>query len=142
MSLTDNFTLEEFLHSDVAASSNIDNTPDDFALSNLQALADQLQIIRDKWCAPIIVTSGYRCFRLNKLVGGSSTSQHMCGSAADITTGSKAKNKDLYNLIIHLARNGHLKLRQIIDEYDYSWIHVSVNDDKHTYRSNQELHLK
>lgn len=142
MNLTDNFTLEEMTHSDVAESSGIDNTPSQEVINNLQRLTDQLQVIRNKWGSPIKVTSGYRCLRLNKLVKGSSTSQHICGTAADITTGSKAKNKDLFNLIVYLADRKSIMLRQIIDEYDYSWIHLSVNDDKHTYRANQVLHLK
>jgi uncharacterized protein YcbK (DUF882 family) len=61
-----------------------------------------LDPLREKYGKPIIVNSGYRCPKLNKCVGGVSTSQHVKGQAADITGKSAIENKKLFNLIIDL----------------------------------------
>lgn len=47
-------------------------------------LIDKLQILRNIFGKPIIVTSGYRCEKYNKKVGGYIRSNHMTGHAADI----------------------------------------------------------
>ena len=69
---------------------------------------------------PITVNSGYRCPKLNDAVGGAKNSQHMRGEAADITAGSKMENKRLFELIWD-----NLPFDQLIDESNYSWVHVS-----------------
>lgn len=60
-----------------------------------QELLDKLQIIRDEINLPITVTSGYRCEKHNKAVGGKENSQHLKGNAADITCSDLEK---LYSL--------------------------------------------
>ena len=62
---------------------------------------------------------------LNKILGGSKTSQHMTGQAADIRTkeDTPEENKKLFDLIIDLD----LPFDQLIDEYNYNWIHVSYS---------------
>lgn len=133
--LSENFTVEELTHSDTAVRLGIDNTPDLDTLENLQFLVDNvLQPLRDMYGRPITVNSGYRCPKLNKAVGGSKTSQHMVGQAADITGGSKAENKRLFNLVL----DNDLIFDQLIDEKNYSWIHISYNRDRNRQ---QILHL-
>lgn len=133
--LSKNFTVEELTNSDTAARLGIDNTPDADTLENLQFLVDNvLQPLRDMYGRPITVNSGYRCPKLNKAVGGSKTSQHMVGQAADITGGSKAENKRLFNLVL----DNDLTFDQLIDEKNYSWIHISYNRDRNRQ---QILHL-
>ena len=62
----------------------IDNTPTPDATANLGELVDAvLDPLREKYGRPIHVSSGYRCPRLNRAVGGSATSQHVKGEAAD-----------------------------------------------------------
>lgn len=127
MKLTDHFTLEEFLHSTTAAKYGIDNTPDSASRSNLDTLAHMLETIRLAWSKPIIITSGYRCKRLNSLVGGSSTSDHMYGRAVDIVTTRRTREEllELYTLIRKLSAWGKLpNLYQCIWEKN-SWIHLS-----------------
>ena len=80
-----------------------------------------LDPIRRMWGRPIIVNSGYRCPKLNAAVGGSATSQHMKGEAADITAGDPTKNKELFDMIERSA----IPFDQLIDEKGYRWIHVS-----------------
>ena len=143
MKLTTNFTLEEFENSDVAKSKKIDNTIPYFLIEYVQLLSNQLQTIRDAWNAPIVISSGYRCEKLNKAVGGANNSDHRYACAADIHTkeNTKQKNKELFNLIVSLAKLGKIHLRQIIDERNYTWIHISVNNEFNGHRDNQILHL-
>lgn len=83
-----NFKLSEFFVSSTADKNGIKNEPslDERATieRNINLLVDNvLDPIRDKFCAPVIITSGYRCPKVNKLVGGVNNSQHMSGCAAD-----------------------------------------------------------
>lgn len=83
-----NFKLSEFFVSSTADKNGIKNEPSLDARAtierNINLLVDNvLDPIRDKFCAPVIITSGYRCPKVNKLVGGSNNSQHMSGCAAD-----------------------------------------------------------
>ena len=91
--LSANFTLKELVRSstaerDEALKLEQENVPDD-VLGNLQYLTQTvLQPIRTRLDFPIRVNSGYRCPHVNKLVGGSGTSQHCVGEAADIELSS------------------------------------------------------
>ena len=93
------FTIKELCKSSTAVQKKIDNTPNSEIVNNLEKLVEYiLDPLREKYGKPIIVNSGYRSQALNKAVNGSKTSQHMKGLAADITAGSPAKNKILFNL--------------------------------------------
>jgi zinc D-Ala-D-Ala carboxypeptidase len=84
--LSANFALEEFTESQTAARKGIDNTPDAATLKNLKALADALEVVREKLGnLPMRISSGYRSPALNKAVGGSKNSSHMSGLAVDFT---------------------------------------------------------
>lgn len=118
------FTIQELTKSATAQRKGINNTPDATVTANLTALIDKvLDPLRTAYGAPIIVTSGYRCERLNRAVGGATTSQHVKGQAADIrsVTDTRTMNKRLFDLIIELK----LPFDQLINEYDYDWVHVS-----------------
>lgn len=120
------FTFDELTKSATAKRKGIDNTPNEAVRANLEALVDNiLDPLREAYGKPIIVTSGYRCERLNKAVGGASTSQHVKGEAADIRTVSDkpADNKKLFDLIVSLG----LPFDQLINEFSYDWIHVSYS---------------
>lgn len=120
------FTLKELTRSVTAKNKGIDNTPGEAEKNNLIALVENvLDPLREAWGQPIIITSGYRCPALNRAVGGSATSQHVTGEAADIRTVSDTveDNKALYELIRVL----NLPIDQCINEYGYDWIHVSYS---------------
>lgn len=143
MNLTEHFTLEELIHSSKAQKYSIDNTPNKYIISNLtKTCRDLMEPIRQKYGKPIIVTSGYRCPKLNALVKGSSTSQHVQGTAIDFKPKDMRDIKLLWDLIIKMIDNGEIECRQLIDEYNLSWIHISINDKYHGYRKNQILHIK
>lgn len=118
------FTIEELCHSDTANARGIDNTPTEEAKENLQALIENvLDPLREAYGKPIYVNSGYRCPALNKAVGGVSTSEHQSGRAADIDTHDYNENKKLFEL----AQELNLPFRQLIDESNLSWVHISYN---------------
>lgn len=116
------FTIEELCKSQVASTKVINNLPTkDITLNLTNLVLKILDPLREKYGKPIIVNSGYRCSELNKAVGGSKTSDHQYGLAADITGGSKTENKKLFQLVQQLC----LPFDQLINEQDYSWVHVS-----------------
>lgn len=89
MQLSKHFTLSEFLQSETADKLGIDNALDIecdmYIVGNLENLCKwTLEPIRHKVGCPVIISSGYRCSRLNEAVGGSLTSDHQYGLAADI----------------------------------------------------------
>ena len=120
------FTIKELTKSNEAKRNKINNVPTKQEEQNLIALVENiLDPLREAYGKPIIVTSGYRCERLNKLVKGSKNSQHRYGQAADIRTveDTKEENKKLFDLIQQL----NLPFDQLINEYDFDWIHVSYS---------------
>lgn len=119
------FTIEELCRSTKAKKLGIDNTPTDKAVENMTRLINVvLDPLREAYGKPITTNSGYRSPALNKAVGGAKSSQHLTGEAADITVGSKEGNKWLFEYI-----KDNLHYDQLIDEYDYSWVHVSLDAD-------------
>src|SRR5262245_38153427 len=81
--LSPNFSLAELTVSDSAARLRIDNTPDAAVLANLRRLAHLLEDVRELLGRPLVITSGFRAPKLNRAVGGSATSVHVIGLAAD-----------------------------------------------------------
>lgn len=144
--ISSNFTYEEFYaNSETAKKRNIDNTPSNEVKKTIfELVTTVLQPIRDEFKQPIIVTCGYRCKALNTAVGGASNSDHLYGAAADIRTKSDAPsdNKKLFDLIVKMVNEGKIKCRQIIDEYNYNWVHISINHKNNQKKNNQILHIK
>lgn len=129
-----NFTVNELCKSATALRKGINNTPSKSVEANLNKLINNvLQPIRDVYGKPIIVDSGYRCPRLNDLVKGSKTSQHLIGEAADIrsTSDSIKDNKELFDVIKTLIKEKKIEVGQLINEYNYNWVHVSLPNKKH-----------
>lgn len=127
MNISQNFTLEELLRSETASRKNVSEqwTPSDAVKDNLKKLCDNvLEPLRSFVGKPLIITSGYRCKRVNKLVGGSPTSQHTEGKAADFHV-SVMTVESLFKFIINLD----LEFDQIIQEFD-AWVHISFNAGK------------
>lgn len=136
--LSKSFTLEEFIHSNTAVRRGIANTPLDWHIANMRALCvNVLQPLRDFLDEPIHISSGFRSKELNDIVGGSETSQHSIGEAADIWCHSK-NPKQLCDTIIGLK----LPYDQLILEYwnpsaglVNGWTHVSFTDARPNRKS-------
>jgi hypothetical protein len=129
------FSISELTRSETALLSGIDNTPSPAVKARLDLLARRiLDPVRELWGAPLIVNSGYRSPPLNRAVGGAASSQHIRGEAADITTGSAEGNRRLFEMIIA----SFLEFDQLIDEHNYSWLHLSYREGKNR---RQILHI-
>lgn len=125
MQLSPNFQLSEFLTSQTAARHGIDMTPSPEVVRNLQKLTvDFLQPIRDEAGSPLIITSGYRPPALNTLIGGSATSAHRFGRAADFTIVEMSSFE-----ACELIERMDLKFDQLILEFPESprsWVHLGI----------------
>lgn len=120
------FTIEEMTKSSTAKANCIDNTPSSEGVLKLQKLIEAvLDPLREWYGKPIRVNSGFRCEALNEAVGGSDTSQHRLGEAADITVGTKKGNKKLFEYI-----KDNLPFDQLINESNFSWVHVSYREGR------------
>ena len=121
------FTIEEMIKSSTAIAKHIDNTPNQTVIDSLTKLIEAvLDPLREWYGKPIRVNSGYRCEALNKAVGSKAkNSQHLYGEAADITAGSKEENEKLFNYI-----KDNLEFDQLINESDFSWVHVSYREGR------------
>jgi hypothetical protein len=118
------FQIQDLIKSNTASASRINNMPNQAAMQNLQYLLNNvINPISNNFPYPIRISSGYRSPQLNAAVRGAQNSQHMLGQAADITTGNRQSNQQLFNWII----NSGINFDQIIDEKGYQWVHVSFN---------------
>ncbi len=123
------FELAEFIRSDTAKKKGIDNTPTFQAVDNLNELVETiLDPLREAYGMPISVSSGYRCERLNKAVGGSATSVHMKGLAADLQVGGSF-NK-FRDFVVSWVKENGIKFDQILLESNRKtgakWIHIGL----------------
>lgn len=131
----ENFTYEEFISSNKAKELNIDNIPSKKYWKNIELLAQNiLQPVRKKF-GPIRITSGFRSLKLNTAIGGSKTSNHLYGNAADI----EIINKNISQFLILEYIHKHLKYSELIYEYPPNgWIHVAYHENIQT----KEIKLK
>ena len=126
------FTLKEFIKSDTAKWRGIDNTPDFEEVAHMQELVEKiLDPLRAAWGSPLTVSSGYRCEKLNSVVGGSATSVHMRGYAADIvpTVGSL---KSFMDFAERWLRVNDIDFDQSIREVDrrgHEWWHIGLKNN-------------
>lgn len=131
------FSVAEFLSSDEAENHQVSNMPADeellAVLNNINALVTNvLDPLRAMIGRPIIITSGYRSQRVNELVGGSKTSQHLSGKAADIhVQGYTPQQMNVVYQTILMR----FDFDQLIFYPSKNIIHVSWNGDKNRRKS-------
>jgi zinc D-Ala-D-Ala carboxypeptidase len=124
MRLSKNFVLSEVTRSNTAKRLGIDNVPKDAHMKNMQRIITNLiQPMRND-LGPIRITSGYRSLNLNRAIGGSSKSQHCKGEALDLQFWKDGQmcNKEIFDWIVESG----LDFDQMINEFDFSWIHLSL----------------
>lgn len=131
------FSIAEFLNSDAAGKYQVSNMPADeellAVLNNINALVNNvLDPLRAMIGRPIIITSGYRSRRVNELVGGSKTSQHLTGKAADFhVQGYTPQQMDAVYQTIQMC----FDFDQLIFYPSKNIIHVSWNGNKNRQQS-------
>lgn len=133
-----NFKISELIHSDTAVAHNINNMPDINSLDCiLDLIAYVLQPVREKLKKPMIITSGFRCPEVNKLVGGATNSQHLKGQAADFIVNGMSPAQIIDIIIDGCGQassacphpDSRIEFDQLINEYD-RWVHISFNKGK------------
>lgn len=132
MKLSRHFYLEEFTKSQAAARLGINNTPSPQVVENLRLLCENvLEPVRTSWRKPVVISSGYRSPSVNSAIGGSKTSQHCFGMAADF----EIMGVDNCDLTRWIQQN--LRYDQLILEFhnhqegpNSGWVHVSYNAGK------------
>lgn len=126
MKLSEHLDLSEVTRSDMAKRRGISNMPTPEHIENFKILAENIfEPIRKHFGVPIFVSSGYRSKELNTAIGGSLTSQHLLGQALDLDmdgTKNGVTNKMVFDYI-----KANLNFDQLINEFNYSWVHVSFN---------------
>lgn len=130
-----NFKLSEFFDSSTADKNGIKNEPSADKRAtierNINSLVDNvLDPIRDKFCAPVVITSGYRCPQVNRLVGGVDNSQHMSGCAADFHVMGFTPPM-MHQVFLYIFNT--LEFDQLIFYRSKNFIHVSYveNGNRH-----------
>jgi len=138
MKLSKNLSLNEVTRSDTATRLGISNEPTQQHLQNLKKIAKEIfQPVRDHFNEPIYISSGYRSKALNKVLGGSKTSQHCKGQALDLDQdyrNTNVTNKQVFDFI-----RENLEFTQLINENNYSWVHVGYDSNN---LKNEVLELK
>ena len=135
MKVSEHITLHEATVSTTALRLGIINDPNEEQLKSMQLVAEMcFEPLRKWYNKPIKINSFFRCKALNDAVKGSDTSQHCKGEAIDMDAGSKEENKKLFDWC-----KANLIFDQLINEYDYSWVHISY---KVGMNRNQTLIIK
>jgi zinc D-Ala-D-Ala carboxypeptidase len=124
MVISQHVTLGELIRSETAKRNGITNMPTPEHIENLKALCENIfEPIRAEFRVPIYISSGYRSKALNKAIKGSATSQHCKGEALDLDVDGHSHditNKQIFDFIV-----AKLPFDQVINEFNYAWIHVS-----------------
>lgn len=126
MRLATNFTYEEMTRTNHRSFLEENQRDAIECMDELSATASMLQVIRDHYNAPVVVHSGFRCDALNQAIGGSVTSQHMKGEAADF----HVIGVDLTEVFNWIHSESEIPFGQLILEgivaNKPSWIHISL----------------
>ena len=120
MNLSNNFTLEQLTASGVALKKGIPNVPNDEQKSNLTELAQALEGVQ-LLLGKIYIDSAFRSPKLNSAVGGSTTSAHLQGYAADFVCPSFGSPKE----ICEALTGSGVHFDQLIQEG--TWVHISID---------------
>lgn len=123
--ISKNITWDEATISPTALRLGIKNEPNEAQYTAMVMVAEMCFEPLRKWYGkPIKINSFFRCSELNEAVKGAKNSHHVLGSAIDMSAGSKVENEKLFNWC-----KDNLKYTQLINEYDFSWVHISYIPD-------------
>lgn len=124
------FTIEELCNSVTAKKKGIPNKPTPEITKHLTELVENLlDPLRIAWGSPIKISSGYRCPALNKAVGGSTTSAHNAGYAADMYP-ANGKIGEFKEFVMKWLKENNMKFDQYINEYsgNSQWVHLAIKN--------------
>ena len=131
--LSPHFTLGEMTKTKYKTEDG--NIPSHVAIENLKRLCGWLEMLRDVWNErygegndPIIINSGFRSWEVNKKAGGSATSNHLVGCAADIRCLGKEQALRYAVILLDIADDSKEDFDELIIEVRGStvWVHFAV----------------
>ena len=118
------FSIKELSYSRIAAEKGINNTPTGDVKRSLELLIDKcLDPIREKYGKPITVSSGYRNYLVNQLVGGKATSQHLKAEAADLVGSNDKETRRIFEIAKELGNYDQLLFER--NKKGSVWVHIS-----------------
>ena len=128
--ISKNFSYSEFEASETADRKGISNVINTFEVRDaVKELTETiLQPLRDAWGGPITISSGWRCDELNKEVGGSATSAHKTGYAADIVP-NKGDLETFFQFVKKWLVDNKVKFDQCAIESGRRgavWVHIGM----------------
>jgi hypothetical protein len=103
--------------------------PSHEAIANLKRVCGWLEVLRERYNAPIIINSGYRSPQLNKKIGGVATSNHLTGCAADIRVENMEQLIRYAAILLDYADESKLEFDELLIErnrYGAIWLHFAV----------------
>lgn len=118
------FNIKEMTKSQTAELYHIDNTPTEKVIGNLKKVMYILDMIRIYIGKPILINSGYRCQKLNEIVGGVQNSMHTKGLAADFRTGEKEDINKMFEFLKKKQKD--FKIKELIKYTNF--IHMGVSE--------------
>ena len=133
--ISKHISYAEATYSQKAIDKKLDNTPNSEQLICMKLVAAKVfEPLREWYGKALTISSFFRSTTVNRAVGGAASSQHVKGQAIDIDAGSEEENEKIFNYI-----KENLQYDQLINEYDFSWVHVSF---KATGNRNQIVIIK
>lgn len=124
------FKFSDIVYSSTALSLDINNSLPAVYLDNALTQLRSLDKLRDGFPHAIIITSGYRCDILNRMVGGAKHSKHLTASAVDIQLSPKRINTlEKRNLLVYYLVHSDIKFNKVI--FEPTWLHIEFGEDNH-----------
>ena len=120
------FTIKEFTKSETASRLGIDNTPSEEIKNHITLFVETvLDPIRQDWCGPILVSSGYRCPELNKAVSGAKNSGHQYGFCADLQLSDSTRLREFADFVYNWMKDHQMKFDELLFERsgNVTWLH-------------------
>ena len=126
MKLSEHFSLGEFTKTKHQTADG--NIPSHAVIENLKRLCPWLEELRRRYNEPIIINSGYRSPTVNKLAGGSNTSNHLTGCAVDIRCAGKEQMIRYASILLDIADGTKQDYDELLLEQHGSvcWLHFAV----------------
>ena len=134
INLTEHFTLGEMTVTSVKTADG--NIPSHVSIENLKRLCKWLEHLRaqynllyDDGSHPIVINSGYRSEEVNKRVGGSPTSNHLTGCAADIKVYGIEQAMRYAVILLNYADDTDQEFDELLIERNKRggyWVHFAV----------------